>query len=86
MIYKTLPAPSKANPQVREYTEAVEKGFRSVFVRPSTHGWRVTLVRDQRLIGNFTDKDLALREAKKQAAHLKGDFFVFSEAGELVET
>jgi hypothetical protein len=86
MTYKTLPAPSKSNWQVREYTSAVEQGFKSVFVRPSSHGWRVILVSNQKVVGTFSDKSSALREAKKQAQALDGTYFVFNDAGELVAT
>jgi hypothetical protein len=86
MTYKTLPTPSRSNQQVREYTEAVEQGFKSVFVRPSSHGWRVVLVSNQKVVGTFSDKASALREAKKQAKTLDGAFFVFNNAGELTKT
>lgn len=85
MTYKILPAPSKSNRQVREYTEAVEKGFRSVFVRPSIDGWRVVLVNNYQLVGVFTNKNAAVQAAKKKAASINGNYFVFNKSGQLVE-
>jgi hypothetical protein len=86
MTYKTLPSPSKSNKQVREYTEAVEKGFKSVFVRPGPQGWRVLLVRNQKVVGTFADQTAAVSEANKQAAAMDGTVFVFDKTGTLVET
>ncbi len=85
MTYKTLPAPTSSNKQVREYTAAVEKGFKSVFVMPSPLGWQVSLARNQKVVGTYQSKNAAITEAKKQSATSNGTFFVFDRTGELVE-
>ena len=85
MSYKTLPTPSPANPQIREYTTAVRKGYNSVFVTATNSGWKVLLPNTETIIGIFPDMPTAITEAKKQAATRKSSFFVFDKAGELVE-
>lgn len=85
MTYKTLPTPPASNPQIREYTTAVNKGYNSVFVTATNTGWKVLLPNTKTLIGTFTDMRTAVDEAKKQAAIRKGSFFVFDKAGELIK-
>lgn len=86
MIYKSLPTPPASNQQIREYTTAVEKGFRSIFVSPFAAGWTVKLVSNQKVVGTFANKSEALIEAEKRAAASKGTVFVFDSTGELSET
>jgi hypothetical protein len=84
MTYKTLPTPSASNPQIREYTTAVDKGYNSIFVVATEAGWNVSLAGSQKRIGSFTHKTQALAEAKKLAQANNSEYFVFDEAGELV--
>lgn len=86
MTYKTLPTPSLTNPQIREYTTAVSKGYNSVFVTATDLGWKVLFPNTKTVIGTFPDMPSAVAEAKKQANTRKSSFFVFDKAGELVET
>jgi len=86
MTLKTLPTPSTSNPQIREYTTAVDKGYNSVFVVATETGWNVSLAGSQKRIGSFTNKAQALTEAKKQATTHKSSLFVFEKTGELVKT
>ncbi|MES2971455.1 MAG: DUF2188 domain-containing protein [Patescibacteria group bacterium] len=86
MTYKTLPTPPSSNQQVREYTTAVEKGFRSIFVNPHGARWTVELVSNQKVVGTFASKTEALIEAEKRATASKGTVFVFDSTGELIET
>jgi len=86
MTYKTLPTPAPSNPQIREYTTAVSKGYNSVFVTATNSGWKVLLPNTQKVIGTYPDMPTAIAEAKKQAATRKSSFFVFDKVGELVKT
>jgi hypothetical protein len=85
MTYKTLPPPPTSNPQIREYTTAVSKGYNSVFVTATNTGWKVLLPNTKTLIGTFADMETAVAEAKKQATARKSSFFVFDKAGELIK-
>lgn len=86
MTYKALPSPLSSNQQIREYTTAVEKGFRSVFVTPHEAGWSVRLVGAQKNVGIFQSEADALIEAEKRAAASKGTVFIFDTTGEVVKT
>lgn len=86
MSPKILPTPSASNPQIREYTTAVNKGYNSVFVTPSGSSWKVLLPNTKTLVGTYADMSSAITEAKKQATKRKSSYLVFDEAGELLQT
>lgn len=86
MTSQTLPTPSASNPQIREYTTAVSKGYNSVFVTATDLGWKVLFPNTKTVVGTFTDMSSAITEAKKQANARKSSFFVFDKSGELVKT
>jgi hypothetical protein len=85
MTYKTLPRPSRTNEQVLEYTEAVERGYNSLFVVATDSGWSLSHAGSQKLLDTFIDRASAIASAKRLAKTQNTSFFVFNESGELVD-
>jgi hypothetical protein len=84
MTFKTLPKPSSTNRQVREYTSAIDRGYRSLFVIATDKGWVLKGAWEEEPINTFKDKAKAVESAKKLASTKKTSFYVFDKAGELV--
>jgi hypothetical protein len=86
MTYKTLPTPSASNPQIHEYTSAVQKGYNSVFVMATDSGWNVTFPNTKTLVGTYVDMASAVAEAYKQSLARNSPVFVFDKSGEIIPT
>lgn len=82
MTFKTLPPPAKSNKQVREYLDAVERGFNCYFVIQNRKGWYVRKASIRTRPGKlFPTKSEAERVAKARAARRNSEVFVFDRKG-----
>jgi hypothetical protein len=84
MTRKTLPKPAGSNKQVREYIEAVEKGYNSLFIVPTEAGWSVRHSSTGKIQQTYSTKTAAIQGAKKIATAPRTEIFVFDEAGQLL--
>ncbi len=85
MTFKTLAPPAKSNKQIREYIEAVNKGFDSYFVVQNGKGWYVRKASTKTSNGTlFATKTMAIKHAKQKATRKEAEVIVFNDKGTLL--
>jgi hypothetical protein len=83
MTYKTLPAPSPNNEQIREYTDAAKRGLDGHFVIKTENGWAVRKASAARSSIVSPTKADAVKRAREIAKNQRTDVYVFDTQGRL---
>jgi len=68
MQRKPLPKPPRDNAQIKEYTEAVERGQKDYYVSTSQDGWSVRRASASEASGRFATKTEAISYARELAS------------------